>query len=90
MDWMIAFIMQIAVSVCRLTAYGSANGVVANFYQHIQKRQCSRSFICESNIRVSVGGIVKKFFEFVYAMCPYHEDVINVSLINSRLKWNGR
>ena len=23
-------------------------------------------------------------------MCPYHEDVINVSLINSRLKWNGR
>ena len=28
MDWMIVFLMQIAVSVCRLTVYGSANGVV--------------------------------------------------------------
>ena len=26
MDWMIAFTMQIAVSVCRLTVYGSVVG----------------------------------------------------------------
>ena len=31
MDWTIAFIMKIAVSVCRLTVYGRVNGV-ANFY----------------------------------------------------------
>ena len=36
MDWMIAFVMEIAVSVCRLTVYGSVNGVsVANFHQCI-------------------------------------------------------
>ena len=36
MDRMIAFIMQIAVSVCRLTVYGSVNGVVVvNFFKHI-------------------------------------------------------
>ena len=32
MDWMIALIVQIAVSVCRLTVDGSVNGVVVNFY----------------------------------------------------------
>ena len=33
MDWMIAFIMEITVSVCRPTVYGSVNGVVVvNFY----------------------------------------------------------
>ena len=33
MDWMIAFIMEIAVSVCRLTVCGSVSGVgVVNFY----------------------------------------------------------
>ena len=37
MDWMIAFIMDIAMSVCRPTVYGSVNGVVANIYEHIQK-----------------------------------------------------
>ena len=38
MDWMIAFIRQIAVSVCGPTVYGSANGVVVvNFHQHMDK-----------------------------------------------------
>ena len=36
MDWMIAFVMMIAVSVCRLSVYCSVNGVsVVNFYSHI-------------------------------------------------------
>ena len=39
---------------------------------------------------MSVGGIVKQLCEFVYAMCPYNEDVINVSVLNSQLKWKGR
>ena len=34
---------------------------------------------------MSFVGIVKKLLEFVYAMLPYHEDVLNVSVINSRL-----
>ena len=38
MDSMIAFIMQIAVSVCRLTVYGSVNDVVAViFLTHLRK-----------------------------------------------------
>ena len=38
MDWMIAFIIQMAVSVCRLTVYGSVNGVVvANFFNTSKK-----------------------------------------------------
>ena len=32
MDWMIALIMEIAVSVCRSTVYGSVNCVVVSFY----------------------------------------------------------
>ena len=33
MDWVIASIMQVAASVCRLTVCGSANGVVVvNLY----------------------------------------------------------
>ena len=35
MDWMIVFIMEIAVSVCRLTMYSSVNGVVVNFYTFV-------------------------------------------------------
>ena len=27
----------------------------------------------------------KQLFEFVYAMCPYHEDVINASVMNWQL-----
>ena len=57
---MITFIVEIAVSVCRLTVCGSANGVY--FYQLIQERKCTNSFICESNNRVSVANIVKKCF----------------------------
>ena len=30
MDWMIAFIIEIAVSVCRLTVYDCVNGVDNN------------------------------------------------------------
>ena len=37
MVWMIASIMEIAVTVYRLTVCGSVNGVVVNFYLHIQK-----------------------------------------------------
>ena len=36
---------------------------------------------------VSVVGIANFFLEFIYVTCPYHEDVINVSVINSRLTW---
>ena len=50
---MIDFIMQLAVSVSSLTVCGSVNGV-GNFRP---KRQCSKSFMCESNIRVSAVGI---------------------------------
>ena len=50
----------------------------------------SRIFICESNIRLSVGGVVRKLFDFIYAMYRYHEDVINVSVINSWFEWKGR
>ena len=48
MDWMIALIMLIAVSVIRLTVYGGVNGVgVANFYQHMKKLLQSRIHVEE-------------------------------------------
>ena len=37
MNWMIAFIMEIAVSVCRLAVYGSVNGVVVDLLTHLLK-----------------------------------------------------
>ena len=36
---------------------------------------------------MSVVGIAMKSLEFVYAICQYHEDFINVSAIKSRIGW---
>ena len=87
MDNMISFTMKSVVTVSKITVYGSVNGAdIVSLYQRINEMQC-RSFTHESNIKVSAIGIGKKLLEFFHAMCPYHEDVINVSVINSLFKW---
>ena len=55
MDWMIAFIMRIAVSVCRLTVYGSVNGViVVNFINTSQKGNAVEA----SYVKVILGCVM--------------------------------
>ena len=55
MDWMIAFVMQIAVSVCRLTVYGRVNGViVVNFINTSKKGNAVEA----SYVKVILGCVL--------------------------------
>ena len=57
---MIAFIMQIAVSVCRLTVYGSVNGVVVvNFFNTSMKGNAVEA----SYVKVILGCVLLAFLK---------------------------
>ena len=64
MDWIIVFVLKIAMSVSRLTVYGSVNDVSVAILLLIHlKMQRSRSFISEG--MVSFVDMAEKLFEFV-------------------------
>ena len=67
-DRMIAFIMQIAVSVCRLTVYGSVNGVVVvNFFNTSKKGHAVEA----SYVKVILGCVLLAFLKNV-RICLCH------------------